>query len=149
MSRIQTFTEQVYVLGCNSFNTAIADGRFPASGSFIDVADMTRFVFQIKAGTLDSALTCQVQQAATVSGTPKDVTGAVCTVAATDDNTTWLIEVESRKLDISNGYRYVTLYVTGQAGSNDYLDINFFGVNTRAQPVTQPATTNTPVIVAG
>lgn len=147
--RITTLFEQVYFSPCNNFNTAIVDGSFPASGSFIEVGKYDRFVFEIRAGTLDSALTCQVQQATSASGTPKDVTGAVVTVGATDDNQLFLIEVETRKLDINNSYNYVTLSVSGAAGGNDYLDIVFFGVNPGKLPVTQPTTVSTPAIVAG
>ncbi len=146
---IRTLTEQVLFQTCNDFNTAIADGEFPASGSFIEVGQYERFVFIVRAGTLDSALTCQVQQAATVNGVAKDVTGAVAVVGAGDDNELFLIEVETRKLDINNGYNYVTLDVSGAAGGNDYLDIVFVGVNPLTMPVTQPTGTNTPVIVAG
>jgi hypothetical protein len=146
---ITTLAEQVYFKTCNNFNTAIADGEFPASGSYIDVADFERFVFVIRAGTLDSAMTCIVQQATAVNGTAKDVSGATVTVGATDDNELWVIEVETRKLDISNAYRYVTLDVTGAAGSNDYLDIVFLGINPGSAPVTQPTGTNTPVMVMG
>lgn len=145
---IVTFAEQVYVQGCNNFSTAIADGKFPASAAFIDVSDYERFAFLVKAGALNSALTCKVQQATAANGTPKDVTGATVTVGATDDNDTYLIEVETRRLDIANDYRFVTLDVAGQADSDDYLAILFLGLNPGVAPVTQHATTNT-VIVAG
>lgn len=142
---ITTLTEQVYFKGCNTPSTAIVDGDFPASGSFLDVSDTLRFGFIIHAGGSDTALTCQVQQAATVSGTPKNVTDAVQTISATGDGTVYLIEVETRKLDLNNGYNYVTLDVSGQAGSNDTLAIIFWSIP-RVAPVTQ---TNTAVIVAG
>lgn len=145
---IKTFGEEVYVLTCNAFNTAIVDGKFPASGSFIDVSQYERFAFVIKAGTLTSALTCTVQEATAVNGTPASITGAVQVVGATDDNEMFMIEVETRKLT-KTGYRYVTLDVAGAAGGDDFLDIIFLGINPEEKPVTQPATTNTPVIVAG
>lgn len=145
---IVTFAEQVKVQGCNNMSTAIADGKFPASASFIDVADFERFVFLVKAGALTSALDLQVQQATAANGTPKDVSGATLTVGDTDDNDTYVIEVETRKLDLNNDYRYVTLDVSGAADSDDYAAIFFLGINPGVAPVTQPATTNT-VIVAG
>ena len=145
---IYTFGEQVQIVAANNFNTAIVDGKFPASTAFRDVSDMERFAFLIKAGTLDSALTCKVQQADAADGTPKDVTGATVTVGALDDNDTYLIEVETRRLDITNKYHFVTLDVAGAAGSNDYLAIIFLGLNAGKAPVTQDATTNT-VLVAG
>jgi len=141
---IKTLTEQVYFKGCNTPSTAIVDGNFPASGSFIDVSDCERFGFIVHAGGSDTALTCQVQQAATINGTEKDVTGAVQTISATGDGTVYLIEVETRKLDLNNGYNFVTLDVTGATG-NDYLGIVFWSIP-RVAPVTQ---TNTAIIVAG
>lgn len=142
---ITTFSEQVYVKACNTPSTAIVDGKFPASGSFIDVSDYERFAFLIIAGGSDTALTCQVEEADAVNGTPTDITGAVQTVGATDDGEPFLIEVETRKMTLT-GKRYVTLDVTGQAGSNDTLAIIFLGINPGAAPVTQ---TNTAVIIAG
>ena len=144
---LKTFSEQVYIKTCNAFGTAIADGDFPASASYIDVSGFERFAFLIKAGTLNSALTCKVQQATAIDGTPSDVTSATVAVGATDDNEVFIIEVETRKL-LAAG-QFVTLDVAGAAGSDDFLSITFLGINPASAPVTQPATTNTPVIVAG
>lgn len=143
---IKTLTEQVYFKACNTPSTVIADGEFPASGSYIDVSDYERFAFLVVAGGSDTALTCQVQQAASIDSTAKDITGAVQTISATGDGSIYLIEVETRRLDLNNGYNYVTLDVTGQSGSNDTLAIIFAGINPGVAPVTQ---TNTAVIVAG
>jgi hypothetical protein len=145
---IATFVEQVRVQGCNAFSTALADGKFPASASFINVSDFERFAFVVKAGALNSALTVKVQQATAANGTPKDISGATASIAATDDDDTFIIEVETRKLDLNNDYKFVTLDVAGAAGSDDYAAILFLGMNPGSAPVTQPATTNT-VIVAG
>ena len=131
--------ENVYVQKANNFNTAIADGDFPASGSYIDVSDFTHFAFLILVGTLDSALVCKVQQATAADGATSDVSGATLTVAADDDNEWKSIEVEAAKLNIANDYHFVTLDVAGAAGSNDYLCIVFQGWNARHAPVTQPA----------
>src|SRR5690606_38026413 len=108
-------------------------------------SDFERFAFLIRVGTLTSALTCKVQQATADDGTAKDITNATATVAADDDNETYLIEVETRRLDRNNDYSYVTLDVSGAAGSDDYLDIVFLGINPHQAPVTQPSGTNTPV----
>lgn len=145
---IQTFVEQVRVQGCNNMSTAIVDGKFPASTAFIDVADFERFAFLVKVGATTSALTVKVQQATAANGTPKDVAGATATIAATDDDDTFVIEVETRELDLNLGHRFVTLDVAGAAGGDDFLAIVFLGINPGSAPVTQPATTNT-VIVAG
>lgn len=140
-----------YYLGCNSSNTAIADGNFPASGSYIDVSNYEEFDFQVKAGSLDSALTLQVYQdtSATQTGSIKVVTGATATIGATDDDKIFVIQVETAKLDIANGFRYVTLAISGQAGSNDYASVTFVGYNARHLPVTQPTTTSVVTPVAG
>ena len=148
---IKTFSEELYLAPANNFNTAIVDGNFPASVSYIDVAQFEKFAFLIRAGTLDSALTCQVKQdtGATETANIKNITGATVTVGVLDDNKLFTIEVEVRKLDINNGFRYVTLAVSGAAGGNDYLSINFIGINPDVVPVTQPATYASAVIVAG
>lgn len=129
----------------NNFNTAIADGSFPASASFYDVADYAWFYFIVKAGTLDSALTCQVQQAATASGSLTDITGAVDIVGTGDDDKLFVIGVEVKVM--TQGQRFVTLTISGAAGSNDYLDILFVGVRPDHAPVTQESTVA--VIVVG
>ena len=144
---ITTFTEEVYTKALNTHTTAITDGDFPSSGSFVDVSDYERFVITVAAGSLNSALTVKVQQATAANGTPKDVTGATVVVGATDDGEVFQIEVETRKLDIDNDYHFITVDVAGAAGSDDYLAILFHGVNAGEMPVTQPD--NTPVIVAG
>lgn len=148
---INALHEDVYLQPANNFNTAIVDGNFPASASYIDVAQFDRFVFAVRAGTLDSALTCQVKQDTdeTETASIKNVTDAVVIVGAGDDNELVTVEVETRQLDLNNGFRYVTLAVSGAAGGNDYLDIWFVGLNPDVKPVTQPATYSQAVIVAG
>lgn len=141
---ITTFSEQVYVKAVNTPSTAIVDGKFPASGSFIDVSDYERFAFVIVAGGSNTAQVCQVEEATAADGTPTDISGATVTVGATDDGEAFIIEVETRKLTLT-GKRYVTLDVTGATG-DDYLGIVFLGINPGAAPVTQ---TNTAVIIAG
>lgn len=145
----RTFDDAVKVQACNNFNTAMVDGDFPASGSYIDVSDFERFVFLIHAGTLDSALTCTVQEVTAVNGTPSSVTGASVTIADDDDNKWFTIEVETRKLSINTAAKYVTLDVSGAGGGNDYLDIIFLGFNPGVQPVTQPTNYDTATVVAG
>ncbi len=148
---IKTFSEDVYVQPINNFNTAIVDGNFPASAAYIDVSQFERFAFLVRPGTLDSALTLQVKQDTDETETAgiKNVTGATVIVGATDDNELVSIEVEVRKLDLNNGYRFVTLGASGAAGGNDYLDILFIGINPDVAPVTQPAAYSQAVIVAG
>ena len=129
--------------------TAVAAQLYPTSGNFIDVSNHERFAFLVAAGALNSALTFQVQQATAVNGTPKDVTGAVSIVGATDDNKWHLIEVQASALDINNDYRYVTLKSTGAAGGDDYAAITFFGFNSKSRPVTQGSDKAAIVILNG
>jgi hypothetical protein len=140
---MRDFINNHYVLKANNFNTAIVDGNFPASTAYIDVSEFERFVFLVHAGTLNSALTLQVEQdtSATETASIKVVTGATDIVGTSDDDDVFMIEVETARLDIANGFRYVTLDVAGAGGGDDYLDIIFIGVNPRREPVTQPATT--------
>jgi hypothetical protein len=143
--------EAMYFLGCNHFSTAIVDGKFPASASFIDVSNFDEFAFIVKAGSLNSALTLQVKQdtSATQTGSIKDVTGATVVIGATDDDTLYIIPVEVAKLDGANSFRYVTLDISGAAGGDDYASVNFVGYNARHQPVTQPSGTTVVTPVAG
>lgn len=136
-----------YLQPCNEFNTAITDGDFPASGSYIDVSKFTHIAFLIMAGTLDSALTCKIQEVTAVDGTPADVDATYCTVtvAADADNKLHVLELEVAKITGP----YVTLDVAGAAGSNDYLSIIFVGWNANELPVTQPSSVVTPVLHVG
>lgn len=134
--------DNVYVLKCNNFNTALSDGdRLPASGSFIDVAGLERFAFLIEMGTLDTATTFAVYQdtSATETGSIKAVTSASQVVPDTADNKWLTIEVSADQIDKDNSFRYVTLVASGPAGSNDYACVTFLGWNARKRPVTQSA----------
>lgn len=144
------FADNNYLASANNFNTAIVDGKFPASGSFISMSPYSRLVFLIRAGTLDSALTVQAYQdtGATQTGSVKVITGATVTVATDDDNELFWIEIQESQLDIANGFTHVTLDVAGAAGGNDYLDILYIGHQPKTAPVTQPATT-TGVTISG
>jgi hypothetical protein len=127
---------------------ALTVAKYPVSGSFIDVSNYERFAFLVLAGALDTATTVKVQQATAVNGTPKDITSATLTIADTGDDKWYLIEVETRKLDINNDYRYVTLDVAGPTG-NDYGAIVFFGFNPGSMPVTQGTDKGSSVAVVG
>lgn len=128
---------------------AVAVAKYPTSGNFIDVSNHERFLFLIAAGALTSALTFQVQQATAANGTPKDVTGAVINVSATDDDKWFAVEVQTNQLDINNDYRYVTLNATGAAGGDDFAAILFIGCNPGEKPVTQGADKGSIVLVGG
>lgn len=142
------FSDGVYVQKLNNFGTAIADGKFPTSGNFFDAAPYSRVAFLIGVGSLDSALTVKVQQATAANGTPKDVPGASLTIAATDDDKWGMIEVATASLDVANGYRYLTLDISGAAGANDYLCLFALGLAPHEEPVAQHASCLPPVVVA-
>jgi hypothetical protein len=144
----QLFSEAVLIQQLN-VEDAVAVQSYPASAAFIDVSGYERFSFLVQAGALDTALTFQVQQAAAINGSPKDVTGAVAVVAATDDDKWALIEVQTARLDINNDYHFVTLKATGASGGNDYAAITFFGVNPGSKKVTQGADCAQVVSVVG
>ncbi|MCA9940551.1 MAG: hypothetical protein KC418_18060 [Anaerolineales bacterium] len=147
MSILNTLGEDLYIRVLEPGKDVLAAAKYPASGSFIDVADFERFGFYAALDTLADAVDLKVQQATAVDGTPKDITSAAKTdIADTDDGTEVLIEVQTDHLDINNDYRYVTLDVSGISGNN-YAALIFFGVP-KSKPVTQP-TTLTHVLVAG
>ena len=147
MSSGKEFTVNNLFTLANNFGTAIVDGVFPASGSFVDLANFPWVMFIVRVGTLDSALVLQVHQdtSATQTASVKDVTGATLTVAADDDNELKVIEVQASQLDLANDFRFVTLDITGAAGANDFLDIIVVGRDARHKPVTQPATVTSDV----
>lgn len=130
---------------------ALDVAAYPADGSYIDVSRFERFAFTIMAGALDSEIVAQVYQdtGATETADVKVVTGATKTIGATGDDKTYIIEVETNQLDMNNDFRYVTLKLTGAAGSNDYGAILFEGINPDEVPVTQPSTVATGVFVGG
>lgn len=135
----------------NDFNTAIADGKFPVSGSFVAANPHLWWVFLVKIGTLDSALTLQVYQDTGVTQTAsvKVITGATVVIAADDDNELAIIEFCVKDaMDVGNDFSHFSLDISGAAGSNDYLDILLLGCHAKSMPVTHPATV-TKVVVAG
>lgn len=140
MSRENSYVN-TYRSSVNAFGTAIVDGNFPATTLFEDTTEYVHFRFYIKAGVLDSAMTCQVMQdtSATVTAGIKVVTDAVVVVGATQDGQQFMIEVETARLDIQNDFRFVTLAISGAATGDDFLSIDFEGGIARRAPVTQPA----------
>lgn len=130
------FSEETEIKLLNT-EVVLAAGLYPASGSFILVGGLYRFAFLIAPGVLGAEQTWQVQQAVTINGTPKDITGAVLVVAANGDNKPCVLEVGVDQLDINNDYKYVTLKNTGGAAGN-YSALLFLGWG-KKEPVTQDA----------
>lgn len=141
------FVETLKIQPLNSA-AVLTNALFPTSTNFIDVSRFERFTFLIMVGALTSALTMKVQQADAANGTPKDVTGATVTIAGDDDNKFFVIEVQTAKLDINNGYHFVTLNVAGVADADDYAAIAFFGYGDK-MPVTQGSTFKEAVFIGG
>lgn len=139
---LNTFREDIFWGNPQSNpETAItATTYYPASGSFFDVAGFRRFAFLVHAGALNSTLTLQVRQdtSATVTAGVKDITGATVAIdATTGDTQQFSIEVNTSQLDTANGYHYVSLYVTGASGSDDYAAIFYIAYGATNSPVTQ------------
>jgi len=146
---IYTFTEdvrRVQLLDPQTLNNATS------TSAYQDVSDAERVVFVLELGATDTTVDAKLVQATDASGTgAKDITGAAITqLAATDDNKQAMIEVQTNRLDINNGYRYVAAQVTVGAGTTGAtLAGALYLVNTGDRPVTQPASVAQTVVVAG
>lgn len=134
---MQDLSKSVYFQQLNAGAVAITDTTYyPASGSFIDISGMTNFAFKFNAGALNSALTFAVYENSTTSSSGATaVSGATFSVAAADDNRICGVSVSCKKL--LSGSRYVSVYATGAAGSDDYGELEFIGYNEHDLPVTQ------------
>lgn len=136
------FENDVVLIKCNNMGTAVAaNDRLPASGSFIDMAGIDHAVFIINIGGEDTASNFQVYQdtSATETADIKVVTGAVVTIADTDDNKWATVEFNGNQIDRAGGFRYVTLVASAGAGGNDYYCIDFLGFHVKEAPVTKSA----------
>lgn len=146
------FAKNTKIESLNAFGTAMVVAKYPLSGSFIPLEPYPWHVFVVTVGTLDSALTLQLQQdtSATQTASIKNVTGAVLSIGATDDADVFVLEIEAMSIIDLTGFTHITLDVTGPAGANDFLSIVHYGCHAKIKPVTQPATTlGNIVVVAG
>ena len=123
------------VKGQSLVETVLANGNYPASGSYIDVSGCERFICIISLGTLADALTFTLKQADAVDGTldALDATYAAHTGAANDDGEFVIMEVEVDKL--ATDHHFVSCVLSGVSGSN-YAEI-FFLLPLKSLPVTQ------------
>jgi len=121
----------------------ISAGNYPASGSYVDVSGCERFHVLIHLGAVHNsdAPTFEVKQAAAADGTLKAISEADCkwTGAGTSDNNLVMITIETDKLDINNGYKYVTVVAAGTLTNGTYGDIIFL-LPLTSEPVTQNTT---------
>lgn len=118
----------------------IVDGTYPAT--YIDVTNFERFGFILQVGaTDDTAVTMQLVQATSAAAAgSKNITGAAITgtlLAGTNDNKWAEVEVEQRKLDLPNDFRYVAATIGATGGSATLASLLFFGFRARTYPVTQ------------
>lgn len=145
---IKTFYEEVYRQQVKDPGT-LTTGTLPAS--YINVGDYERFAFLLELGATDQTTDFKVVQATAAAGTgSKDVSGAVITqFSATDDNKQAIIEVETKKLDINNGFYFVAVTSTVATGTATTASIVFYGINPHVVPVAQPAAFAQKVLVAG
>lgn len=141
MNTMRRFTENVYIQQLIIEGT-IVDGVYPGSSTYIDVSEYERFAFLVAVGDSDdTAVTAQVKQATAAAGTgTKNITGAAITttvLAGTANDDRWtMIEVEGRRLDIANDFRFVALDVAATGGSATEMAIFFFGWRLRKLPPT-------------
>lgn len=141
------FAKVLWLLGSKASAT---DTYYPASGSFIDMADAEKVVFHVYCEDV-GAPDFQVWQdkSATATGDIKVVTSAAKTdVAAGDDGKWFSIEVAAQNLDINNDFRYVTLAASNTGGTS-YCAIMAIPYPCGTQPPTQSALYYAKVAVAG
>jgi hypothetical protein len=93
----------------------LVTGVIPST--YIDMSDFDRIVFLIAVGTMGASSTIDakvVQGDTAAGGNSKDVPNAAITqLVDADDNVLVSIEVAGSALDVANGFRYVSLSITG------------------------------------
>lgn len=131
------FSEAVKVQILND-GDALSVAKYPASASFINVDGVHRFAILGVVNSVNSETTLKVQQAKTVNGTPKDITDAVHVIPAdgSEDGEWFIIEVDPAHMDMNNDYKFVTVDVSGAAGSNDTVTLLYLAFGEKV-PVTQ------------
>lgn len=134
------FSEAVKIHILNK-GTALSAAKYPTSGNFKSVRGVKRFAVVGIVNAVNSATTVQVQQATADDGTPKNITDAVHIIPAdgSEDGKWFCIEVEANHMDINNGYKYVTVDVSGAAGGNDLVTLLLLELTGDKVPVTQTA----------
>lgn len=127
--------------------TALVDATlYPLSGAFVPVHGYDHVCFLIGLDTV-AAPDFQVQQAAAINGTPKDLTGAAKTDIVTGDDGKWMtIEFPVAALDTANSYGWVTLLTANI--TTDYANIWCF-LTRGGSPVSQDANYLAGVILGG
>jgi len=114
-----------------SINNTTVNG----TGIALDVADSLVAICYAGALASGGALAWKLQQATTVDGTYKDISGKTASHTDTDDNTIELIEVKGSELDVANGYKYVRLVVTESGSAACLVCGAFVRGNARYLPI--------------
>ena len=137
----RTFSENVFTQPLLASVSPTNNQFLPASGSFIDASYFKNFGFVIQLDTCTDPMVFTVFQdtSATATGSIKAVTGLTQTVVATTDNGKFaIIEGDDAKLDSGNGFKFITLKVTGVVAGTNKVGVNFHAWNLRSLPAVQP-----------
>ncbi len=146
----RNFYKSVKALMLEGGKDVLADANYPASTAYIDTNGYDHVVFLVGLDTIATP-DFQVKQdkSATETADIKNLTGAAKTDVVTGDDGKWFtIEFPVAALDAQNGFRYVTLAVSGTGGA-DNANIWCFLYRARELPVTQDANYDEGVILGG
>lgn len=126
------------VAGQTSPEDALANGNYPASGSYVDVSGYETVDIVIHLGALTSAVVFTVKQTDATNGATLDtISTANCvhTIATDDDDECVTFHLETANL--ADDHHFITVVVSSAAGSDDYADIMYYLGGARHLPVTQ------------
>lgn len=134
------FYKSVYALMLEGGKDDLADANYPASTAYIDTKGYDHVVFLVGLDTVATPdFAVKQDTSATETASIKALTGASKTNVATSDDGKWFsIEFPVAALDVDNGFRYVTLAVSG-TGAGDKANIWAFLYRARELPVSQHA----------
>jgi hypothetical protein len=121
MSKVLRPSDQVAIVGRVA---PISQGVGSVSTAWVDASKFSKFMAIVQAGVLGASATldAKLEQATTSGGAgAKDITGKAITQltkAGSDDNKEAVINLDTEKLDVAGGFRYVRLTLTvGTAAS--------------------------------
>jgi hypothetical protein len=117
--------------------TALADGNYPASGSYIDVSGYKTVDILIHLGTLANTVSFTVKESDSASGTLDSINATNCvhTVATDDDGQFVAFHIEVDKL--STDHHFLSVVVASAGSTTDYADIVFLLNGASPKPVSQ------------
>jgi hypothetical protein len=118
-------------------NTALANGNYPASGSYVDLTGYEWVNISVALGTIADALTFEIKQTDGTAGATLDTistTLAKKTIATLDDGQNLNFYIQTANL--ATDHHFITC-VVGAVSGNNYAAIQYFLGGARVQPVTQ------------